>query len=1649
MGTRVVRGMLIGVMIVAVTAVPALADPPEPVDDWSVLGAAATDHLGGSELTSPGDWVAPEIRPLSPFGGDSQLPPDALASVTLEGVFDVVVSTEQRVSVRDPGFLNPVARLDVRPGGGFALIAGTDFGFPENTPLLPPTAPGDGARPLTLEDLVVLSGFGDAPDTIMGSDPVRLADDLLLVPTGYPQPTALHGSPVLIRGGRVAGELPLDGCGGHIIELGAVDLVGDPWSGPAPNDIFAGASHATVTRCQNGSWQPAQRLVNRGSFFEPAPSAHTITLVSPNGWLQFTPLEDLGETRGTRLFAFTTPLNDPYRPDTVGFTAWPEFPELSTPADAPWLVQNPFPSTFEPAPAGVYPVPVEFTAGTCTPEDWSNTFELYLFSGGDPGSYGAHMVQLDTGQMVRGDLLIGPDGIGGMLAGGGPDAGYTEAYEFGANSYTHANGEACTWRFDIDASTLDLIIGDLGTVSASPDEPENGTAATDDGETPTDGGGDTETPAATEPVAVAPPDESAGAPIWPFPLIVIGLGLITGGTVVTVRNRRRVPAGAPPGQLGTWYGEADDGTLTIEDLEQYADKPLSSYTDVYTPEAPAVTGPDDAWNDLLLKEDRFETLIERDFERVTTALTTGYSSYLDAVEAFRTAVAPVMSATVDMDRSLVTGSKALATAKTADFLWAVLTLTKSVGTIGFKAYKWLKTPKAVTGSAGLARAADELGVDLQQFLSRFDDEAVGASELLLEVAKRRGWKMMPLWSEWTLKRILYNLRSAQAGRVAHIPYDDIATLRSWAQRPGFWDDLAVAANAVRYPDGTVEDIALAFTKQDIDFLKAIAGADDLAHVLDDVPEALKAPGAFSGPVQMPLTYYLSDEDAYAWLWRQQNADTVVPPYAGPPVDSTAGTFLDRASAVRGSGASAQPFRGVNPEGDTLLDFTPRFDPAADTLLDLPPTGFHPGPPPGFNPHADTLLDGWRQGWDGIPPTNWDRAPTWVDGPIPPTNWHTTPTVIDAPIPPTNWQGAPTVIDMPIPPTNWQRADTVVSFRFPGGGTDVSVDFFSTQPTLLTHAPASVDEAASIASAVRNGPGGTLVLGGAGSAEVALRVDPTGRLTTATLPDGSVVHGPDAIRLASENPEALVAVHGPDAAASAIRNTIHSEMPFYDPARMTQADFDAMDVAVGQGLVNRAAAYTGMAGGLFSAAAGPGETPLVVGSILDPGFGLVGYSTPAGVESHVVVPMNELWDIPTSSADSLFSDVGVDPDLWMGSHGGDPFAGMNTLLGEVGQRRGWHPVTDRHRTYLESLIEDARRWAAGAGDPIDSSRIDQLAAWASRPGFFPWLLSSVASVDDGYLLLFNADDAHLLQSLLLANGDRQAFRERLGPIRVAAYTAVATTGATGGSQQGTGHRQIDPQQAHFQQVLRTYLNATHTSRIGLDQFLRSFGVVNEIDRDFKFWFFGTRTVEAGDTATLLNAWWSFFSSPIETYTSWYWTAEAHEQFLGLLDTHRDHLGAMVRAAAAAVRALDGLQSALGVIDDPASGFGAAARDGLRGVAGEMAELFRSAPDEWQNAHRDRYLRKQGHIRTKLANLESALQPLQALRSRLPQLIAWLNALRLDHNGELRLGYQLIDPEFVTRLGSVALALQGLANPALFLDTAVAEAARGRPAAAPRP
>lgn len=1207
------------------------------------------------------------------------------------------------------------------------------------------------------------------------------------------------------------------------------------------------------------------------------------------------------------------------------------------------------------------------------------------------------------------------------------------------------------------------------TTSTTPVANEGAAPPEPSADTPTESAEDARSSAdsasAEQPSSGAPADaasaEQPSSGASPVPFLIGGGILAIAGSAIAVRQRnRRAAAAVATGTLPQSGMTSDDGGLTLQDLQQYAPesgRDLGDYDDVHAAPVATLTGPDGAWDALVLQEHELQQKIESDFGKVVSALTNGYAAFVDRLDQFRLARAPVISATTEMDRSLVVGQAAIQEAQTVDFLWAVLNLTRGAAVAGFKASKWLNAPSrlptvaGVTGKVddsvraqdvgtvvargptspssvelpkdidmrlgaleakhgtghvkywkpqlpGFLRLADEAGEDPWLFLARYDDLYEAGEALSLQVMRKRGWHQIEFEVEWTLKRVLYNVASALEGRVAHIPHADIERLRTWSRVPGFWEALPKGTtHTMDFFGENIGNMMLAFDSDQIRLLQAIAESEDLGAILSNVPDALKAPGAMQGPILFPGHLQNMPGFPEAGLFGLPPASprgagrvvgvgpggtTMEPPSLGMTL-SQGGVNPFGATQVDGvpawaTGAASSPQRGVRP-------YVGPVDPSA-------PTQFHPGPPVGFNPEADTIIDAWETA----------RG----------TNGHST-------------------------------------MRIGNNLEDTWVDLFPVDRTWTMFPVSPQDDVSQMTLALRSGPGHTLVVAGDQAADIARRADPSGSFTTAVLSEGEILYGPAAIDAASLSGTTVI-VHGSDTVRGAMRQWREAPplqlIPGAEPTPI-QTWFEA---AIGETLTIRTSEYVNLAKDTQSTLTGvaDGKVDTLIGSLTEPGIGLVGYPGVPSMEPPpiTITPTINLQSCESESLRTLGEGVGLDADLWTQGAGSDFVHGFNCFLGELAYRRGWHPIEPETKLQLDRLILDSRQWATGGAAPADGDLM-QLNTWVSRPGFFPWMVSSVAPGEEGLVILYNVDDVALLQSVVAADGDIDALREGLGPIQMQSLMAISDTQSRVESEgrhralvEGADHEMspvhVDPQQLHYWKVVRDYMSTTRTANMGIDAFLRSFGKIWEMDGPFHYWFFGQRSTEEGWHSEFLNTWWAFFSSPIETWTSWYWTAEAHEQFKDFSESQREHLSEMAVSMASAVRALEDMQDALGLMTDHHSGLSAEAAAALVDVAQEYKKVYDAASPRWQSTHRDEMIKRRSHILNKLANLSRARGPLGALATQVGHFIDWLNALRLHPDGDARPAYQLIGPEVAARMGSVALALRSLAAPGLLLDSGAA-------------
>lgn len=443
----IVGAILIATMLATIGVVSAQGDTP------------GIDQLVQSfrDATISGDLVvANDPDALSPFGGPSQLPPDKIDQITVE----------EYTAFR----LNPLGDAGFDPDGiQIATARRTDDGTIEteiiHLPLaqifIPPFRPG-GAP--TVESFFTVFFEVPLPDEfgdLFGEGTPFPVVDALVIPPATGGPLDLEG-PVVIRGLRVRGMLPMQGCGGDILELFTGDAIGGAplWEPQdfAPNDSFGGISQAHVTRCSDGMWQPTELLVNQGPNFQLMPT-DTIAVLFPEGIFWVIPANEVSGSMGMRVGAFLTPQNGGYQEDNVGFTTGPPYPDLTLPGSDPFFIEHPFPGHT------LHPVALEMGDADSGAPGFSGNYGIAVDAEDDSGdidTFDAHMIQFDTYQISLGKIkYAAADGTySGEMIGSGD--GYTESYSFTDGTYVYDPGSPATYPMTVGSD--DGLVQQLQTV---------------------------------------------------------------------------------------------------------------------------------------------------------------------------------------------------------------------------------------------------------------------------------------------------------------------------------------------------------------------------------------------------------------------------------------------------------------------------------------------------------------------------------------------------------------------------------------------------------------------------------------------------------------------------------------------------------------------------------------------------------------------------------------------------------------------------------------------------------------------------------------------------------------------------------------------------------------------------------------------------------------------------------------------------------------------------------------------------------------------------------------------------------------------------------------------------------------------------------
>ncbi|MEZ5175409.1 MAG: hypothetical protein R2823_04305 [Acidimicrobiia bacterium] len=424
--------VLVATMVASVGG--ASAQSKEPSELAKLIRAFRDAQVTGPnvEVTDPDD-----VDVLSPFGGPSQLPMDMQDQVRIASTIEFQVFPGQRYT-------------HFAPMGTEILISNADNGavttelvdLPLQQGWIPPL---DQGAPFTVDSFFDVFFDIDLPPDfgpMFGQGEPFEVDGAILVPPAGGVPTPMD-QPLTIRGAVFGEPLPNGYCNGTIVEFFSGDaIMGQQGWTPAdfaPNDVFTDLRQAHVSRCVDGVIQPTQWLRSNGSSFQPEGSRAS-SVWFPGGFMQIIPNDEIIDSTGSRIGGFITPSDNPFQPDTTGFSTFPNFPSLHSHEMPTTFINHPWPG------AALHPVAYEFGESDTGSAGFQDNYGLLLDTEdevGEPNEFSAMAIQLGTYQLKFGILTYDADAdsYSGTLEGSGE--GYSEQWDVTAGDieYTYTNDE--------------------------------------------------------------------------------------------------------------------------------------------------------------------------------------------------------------------------------------------------------------------------------------------------------------------------------------------------------------------------------------------------------------------------------------------------------------------------------------------------------------------------------------------------------------------------------------------------------------------------------------------------------------------------------------------------------------------------------------------------------------------------------------------------------------------------------------------------------------------------------------------------------------------------------------------------------------------------------------------------------------------------------------------------------------------------------------------------------------------------------------------------------------------------------------------------------------------------------------------------------
>ena len=415
-----------------------------------------------------------------------------------------------------------------------------------------------------------------------------------------------------------------------------------------------------------------------------------------------------------------------------------------------------------------------------------------------------------------------------------------------------------------------------------------------------------------------------------------------------------------------------------------------------------------------------------------------------------------------------------------------------------------------------------------------------------------------------------------------------------------------------------------------------------------------------------------------------------------------------------------------------------------------------------------------------------------------------------------------------------------------------------------------------------------------------------------------------------------------------------------------------------------------------------------------------------------------------------------------------------ILAKIAAKRGWHDIPTWATTTINQALVEARVALGGAeGARISPKTVEllkSLKTYAESQGmsFSKWLetaggemivtgdpiygdggvIIGYQQVTEGMALYYDKADVALLLKLVESGGDLSVLRTLVGPVSQVSMNALARNGSVlltpiGGwcgqvADAGvTGFQVVAP--ASIAQMAGKVPNvsagggkggAQAAQVLGATGELGQIGLGNIIDE-----FGVTDRLTAGQSIprVMLGELWEVFTSPSATLASHYYTLTAQSEMMDLMKnegTQLVQLGVQLDSASSALKDLEATLNKDNVTG-PNSYLNKGGPDELRKALDNLERALNGANADWKREHQAEFDARRQHILQKLADLNSSLADLNALKSRIGLLRQWLDAVRVGPDGKPRSALDTFNPETFVRLGAINLYIRATAAAAFGL------------------